>query len=194
MNAIRRSAHDSPPDSAARKGDERENRTNNNRCHDHSFATAFCGGLRRYKSGDSRGFGIALNALEISSQFGCCLVSQLAVFFEQLRCNPAQVREKFEIQSSGGYWSPVQDGLEDDRGCSETEGEPPGRHLIHHRSQRKKIAALIEFFSASLLGRHIRYRAERYPPAGQVARLGHSRKNVRTFFVGGRGWALHELG
>jgi hypothetical protein len=48
------------------------------------------------------------------------------------------------------------------------ERQPSCRHLIKHSAQGKQIAALIQFLSACLLGRHICDRSQGYALIGQV--------------------------
>ena len=164
-------------------------------CDDSGFPPRNLRSLRRHEGGNSGRLRVTLDPLEVGLEFGGGLISQVAVFLQQLAYDPAQVRNQFGIYPGRRQRGAVQNGLENHRRGSAPEGEPSGRHFIQHCAQRKEIATPVQFFPAGLFRRHVRDRAERHSRAGQVvhsAQSGHGRGS--DLFCRGLALGRHQLG
>src|SRR5262249_50067055 len=69
------------------------------------------------------------------------------------------------------------------------EGDPAGDHFIEHRAKGKDVAARVEFFAASLLGRHVSDGADSAAGTGEQQRLFAHRFSIQIDL-----FALNELG
>ena len=83
------------------------------------------------------------------------LVAHAPVFFERLCYQLFQPRRNIWIQSHRRHRRFFKDGVEDDGGGVSAEGKRARCHFIQHRSEAEEVAACIELFAASLLGRHV---------------------------------------
>ena len=66
--------------------------------------------------------------------------------------------------------------MEDDGGCRSPESHAPRGHFIEHRSKAEKIGPSVQFFAASLLGRHVRNGPHCHSRAGERFLGSHSLK------------------
>src|SRR6184192_3224226 len=84
---------------------------------------------------DTTGIHVALQALEISPQFGGALVSQVAAFLERLADYFLDLERQFGIQLNHGGRRTIHDRIMNDRGCGPTECLPACGHLVQHRPE-----------------------------------------------------------
>jgi hypothetical protein len=94
------------------------------------------------------------------------LVAQFAIFFQQFGGDPAEIRNEIRVQPQDWHGRPIQDRLKYNGSSPSTECQAAGSHFVQHGAEREKIAALVKFFSAGLLGRHICNRAHGDPGTG----------------------------
>jgi hypothetical protein len=83
-----------------------------------------------------------------------------------------------ELDRRGGYF--IQDRFKNDRGGRPRERLPPRRHLVQHHAERKQVGAVVQSFSACLLGRHIGNRPHRSSRRGELVHAdGSARRSCR---------------
>ncbi len=100
-----------------------------------------------YRNTDFAGGAVALQALQIGTDFRSALIADLAVSFESLADDASQFGWEIWIELQGRRGLLVEDGIE---GCSRSvsaERERAGGHLIEDCAERKNISAGIEVFA-----------------------------------------------
>src|SRR5215831_1814 len=84
------------------------------------------------------------------------LITQVPVLFETTANDPHEIGWKAWIQQFGRGRSKAQDRVENNSSCIAFKCQPTGRHLVEDGTEREDVAASVDFFTARLLGRHIR--------------------------------------
>ena len=104
---------------------------------------------------------VALQTLQVGAHFGGALITQVAVFLQRLVDDLDQLERDQRIQIGRRSRIAIQNPGVDHGGSAAVEGNLSRRHLIENGSKGEQIAARIQLFSARLLGRHVRDRADR---------------------------------
>ncbi len=113
------------------------------------------------------GSGVAFEALEVGSDLGRALVAQLTILFQSLVDDLFQLGRQIGVDAHGGSRLAVQDGVKDYGGGVAAEGDDAGRHLVEDGSERKQVAAGVEFLALGLFRGHVRDGADGGARTGQ---------------------------
>src|SRR5258706_6196374 len=111
--------------------------------------------------------GIALQPAQVGAHFGGTLITEFAIFFEQLVKHLLETRGYIGVEPDGWRRRPVQDGVEDYSGGVSAKRNRAGCHFVEDRTEGEQVAARVEFLATGLLGRHICHRADGGSWAGQ---------------------------
>jgi hypothetical protein len=107
--------------------------------------------LRRGVGRHLAGFAIALQPLQVRSQFCGRLVTQVPVPFQRLADDVIESFGQDRVALREGYRRLIQNSLENDGGGLPLEGRFSGRHLVQHGAQGKNVGALVQGLAARLL-------------------------------------------
>src|ERR1019366_7706264 len=124
----------------------------------HRRAAAPCGRIGRRRSRDPcrRVSGtVPFQPPQVAAYFSRALIAQLHILLQRLGNNLLQLEGHRRIQFDGWSRVAVKYALENNGGSVAFERNPPGGHFVEDGAQGEQIATPVEFFSASLLGRHI---------------------------------------
>ena len=90
-----------------------------------------------------------------------------AIFFHRAAKNAFEIRRERGIQTQRRYRLLVQNRIQCGDDVAGGEGLFAGSHFVEHNTQRKQIAARIQHFAASLLGRHVNRRSRNHADRGE---------------------------
>jgi hypothetical protein len=101
------------------------------------------------------GFRVALQSLQIGTNFGGMLTSQVAIFFQALIDDLLQFGWQVRVQPHRRNGITFQNGVEDDPGTLAPERQCPSRHLVQNRPEGEQVGACVQFLGADLFRRHV---------------------------------------
>ena len=118
----------------------------------------------------------ALEDLHLGAHLGGRLIAQIAVLLQRAIEDALELRRQVWIQLIRRRRVAIENAFEDHGRSIPVECLLAGCRLVERCAQRKQVGAPVEFFSPSLLGRHIGDRPQGASGTGQV---------FQCFFRGG---------
>ena len=83
------------------------------------------------------------------------LVPETFLCLQRLINTAVELSRNGRIQASYRNWLSIENGIEHDGGTRSRESLRTGCHFVQQQAKRKQIRASVDFFSPSLLGRHV---------------------------------------
>jgi len=83
------------------------------------------------------GTGAGSVTVEVGSQIGRALITQVAIFLQSLVDDALQLRGHVGIEAHGGDWAAIEDGFEDLRGAAAMKWKRARRHLVEDGAERE---------------------------------------------------------
>ena len=108
-----------------------------------------------------------LSSLEIRSQIGGTLVSQLAILLERAIDDALEVDRHCSVLLAKRTWRLLENRIGNHGGCVAGKRLPARRHLVKNRAEGKQIGPRIQGVSAQLLWRHVGHGADDGSRLGQ---------------------------